>query len=227
MRPRGLGGSREGTARVYWYLPCRSKRPTLPSWPQVQPLAASPGKAPLALWGSYRGKGSLETFMRAGSGIGLPVSHQATGDAFSSDSAAWGSWGWWASCWPAVVVVGAGLWWGNTAAPQGHGAGPERAGHQHHPSPVHLLESPAMLLKMLIPGPPRPTKPYSPGPGPKRLNLNQVLQGEDPPAQRENCDLDPPSPRAHLLSPSLWGLLSVTLWGGLALLCAASSQLPH
>lgn len=52
-----------------------------------------PRRSPPALWGSYRGRGSLESFMRAGLGIGLPVSHQATGDAPSSDTAAWGPWG--------------------------------------------------------------------------------------------------------------------------------------
>lgn len=105
-----------------------------------------PRRSPPALWGSYRGRGSLESFMRAGLGIGLPVSHQATGDAPSSDTAAWGPWG-------GGLLAGQpwrggepGLWWGNTAAPQDHGAGPEGAGHQRHPNPVHLLESPVMLL---------------------------------------------------------------------------------
>lgn len=65
---------------------------------------------------------------------------------------------------------------GDHSSSPGCGAGPEGAGHQHHPGLVHLLESPSMLLKMLPPDLLRPTKTYSPGPGPKRPNLHQGLQ---------------------------------------------------
>lgn len=53
----------------------------------------------------------------------FPGSYQAPGvPTFSIDSAVWGQQGLWGSCWPAVEEPG--LWWGNTAAPQGHGGCP-------------------------------------------------------------------------------------------------------
>ena len=112
--PRGLGASRRGTAGVGWYLPCTSKRPTLSSRPQLQPLAASLGEAPLIWgWGSYRGRGTFGDLYRAGSCIGLPVSHQATGvNTVSLDSAAWGP-----------AVGGGRSLVGEHGSSSGHGAG--------------------------------------------------------------------------------------------------------